>query len=210
MTRILLISGSTSEASLHTAALRTAARFAPPEIGATLFDGLRDLPAFVAGQRPAPGAVTLLRRQIDSADAVLISTPQFAGSVPGALKNLLDWLVDGGELTGKPTAWLSLALPGEDEQALATLETVLQHAAAHLLRPACIRIPVTIASVDPQGMIADPHLHQAVLDALAALAKTLTPDKPKRQQPSWQHYSSVFPIIGDQNQSRPRSSTWRP
>jgi chromate reductase, NAD(P)H dehydrogenase (quinone) len=208
MTRILLISGSTSQGSLHTAALRTAAWYAPPEIGAMLFDGLRDLPAFVAGQRPAPGAVTLLRTQINAADAVLISTPEFAGSMPGSLKNLLDWLVDGGELTGKPVAWLSLALPGQDEAALATLETVLEHAAARLLRPACIRIPVDINTVDPQGLSNDPQLHQALQDALNALTRALQAPQ-QREQPSWQTYSSVFPVIQSQNQSHPQVTRWR-
>src|SRR5262249_24496729 len=102
MTRILLISGNTRPDSLHTAALRAVARSAPAEISASLYDGLRDLPAFVPGESPDP--VSFLRLQVSAADAVLFSTPEFAGSMPGSLKNLLDWLVDGGDLTGKPAA----------------------------------------------------------------------------------------------------------
>jgi chromate reductase len=143
MTRILLIPGSTREDSLHVAALRTAARLAPAGSTATLYDGLRDLPAFVPGQQPMPGAVAFLRPQVEAADAVLFSTPEYAGSLPGSLKNLLDWLVAGGSLDGKPVAWLSVAAPGQDDGARATLETALEHARARLLRSACVRIPLS-------------------------------------------------------------------
>jgi NAD(P)H-dependent FMN reductase len=54
VTRILLVSGSTYEASVQSAALRTAARMTSPDVALTLFDGLRDLPAFVPGQRTPP------------------------------------------------------------------------------------------------------------------------------------------------------------
>jgi chromate reductase len=194
MTRILLISGSTREGSLHTAALRTAARLAPADITASLYDGLRSLPAFVPAEPTSPGAVALLRHRVNGSDAVLFSTPEYGGSLPGSLKNLLDWLADGGELDGKPAAWLSVAAPGQDEGARATLETVLAHGNARLLRSACIRLPLRPEAVDEQGAVADPRLHMALLDALRALARSVAPPQP-RQQPSWQAYSSVFPTV---------------
>jgi chromate reductase len=194
MTRILLISGSIPEGSLHTAALRTAVRLAPSGIAATLYDGLRSLPAFVPGESTLPGAVAVLRHEVNAADAVLFSTPEYAGSVPGSLKNLLDWLVDGGELDGKPVAWLSVAAPGQDEGALATLETVLGHGNARVLRSACIRIPLSLEAVDATGIVADPRLHMASLDMLQALTRLLAAPQP-RQPPSWQAYSSLYPVV---------------
>ena len=207
MTRILLISGSTREQSVHTAALRLTARLAPPGIAATLYDGLRALPAFVPGERALPRAVALLRHAVGAADCVLFSTPEYAGSLPGSLKNLLDWLADGGELGGKPVAWLSVAAPGQDEGARATLETVLGHLGARVLRPACIRVPLGPGAVDAQGAVTDPQLHMALLDVLQALARSMAAPQP-RQQPSWQAYSSVYPVV-----SRPAAATvhtWRP
>jgi chromate reductase len=206
MTRLLLIPGSTREDSLHTAALRTTAKLVPPGVTATLYDGLRVLPPFVPGE-PAPGSVELLRQVAGGADAVLFSTPEFAGSVPGSFKNLLDWLVDGGNLENKPVAWLSVAAQGQDDGARATLETVLGYAGARLLRPACIRLPISPSAVDARGIIGDPQLHMALRDMVHALTRALTAPQP-RPQPSWQAYSSVYPVIP--RRDVPSYQTWRP
>jgi chromate reductase len=208
MTRILLISGSIREGSLHTAALRTAVRFAPPEITATLYGGLRSLPAFVPGEQPTPDPVALLRHQVNGADAVLFSTPEYAGSLPGSLKNLLDWLADGGALDGKPVAWLSVAAPGQDEGARATLETVLTHSKARVLRPACIRVPLSPSAVDAQGIVTDQRLHMALLDMLQALTRSLAIPQ-QRQPPSWQAYSSLYPVVPRRDPSAFRNGPGR-
>lgn len=194
MTRILLIPGSTREDALQTAALRTAAQVAPQDINAGLYEGLRALPAFVPGERDPHDSVVLLHHQVRLADAVLFSTPEYAGSLPGSLKNLLDWLIEDDLLNGKPVAWLSVAGAGEDEGARATLEAVLTHGNAKILRAACIRLPVDPTVVDRHGFVIDPRLHQALKDALQALARLLAmAEKPPR--PAWQAYSSVFPVI---------------
>ncbi|WP_328466016.1 NAD(P)H-dependent oxidoreductase [Actinoplanes sp. NBC_00393] len=209
MTRVLLISGSTRDGSLHTAALRTAARYAPPEITAVRYDGLADLPAFVPGD-PAPAlAVTNLRRRVLDTDAVLFCTPEYAGSLPGSLKNLLDWLVDGGELTGRPAAWLSVVAPGQDDGARTGLESVLGHAGARLLRPACIRVPLEIGTVDGEGIVTDPRLHVALQDMLHALMRCLA-EPQARPQPSWQAHSSVYPVLQRQDAPSFRVGGQRP
>ena len=207
MTRILLITGGTSEGSLHTAALRTAAVFAPADLTVTIYDGLRGLPAFVPGEQPVPEPVARLRDEVAAARALLFSTPEYAGSLPGSLKNLLDWLVDGGDLSAKPAAWLSVAAPGQDESALTALQTALSYGNAKLLRPACIRVPLDPAAIDAQGLVTDPQLHRAAQDILQALGRSAAAPRP-RAQPSWQAYSSVFPVIMRKDASTPRG--WRP
>ncbi len=205
MTRLLLISGNTNEESLHTAALNTAARYAPSGITATLYGRLRALPAYLPGAQPPPGEVADLRWQVGAADAVLFCTPEYAGSLPGSLKNLLDWLIDTRDLDGMPVAWLSVATAGQDDGARAMLETVLGLANARVLRAACIRIPLSPNSVDGDGIVTDPRLHTALRDMLRALAQTIAP-QPARpaQTPSWQAYSSVFPLV-----SRPDAWSYR-
>jgi chromate reductase, NAD(P)H dehydrogenase (quinone) len=101
--RVLLVTGSTRGGSVNTAALTTMAAAAPSEVTAVLYDGLAGLPAFNPdhdGDR-LPETAAGLRRQIAAANAVLFCTPEYAGSLPGSFKNLLDWTVGGGEMYGK-------------------------------------------------------------------------------------------------------------
>jgi NAD(P)H-dependent FMN reductase len=105
-TRILLISGSTRLGSTNTAALRTAQEVAPPGVATVLDQSLSVLPAFNPDDDhdPLPAPVAALRKEIAAADALLICTPEYAGTLPGSFKNLLDWLVGGTEIAAKPTA----------------------------------------------------------------------------------------------------------
>ena len=113
-TRILLVTGSTRGGSANTAALRTMQAVAARPVTAVLYEGLSGLPAFNPDddREPLPPAAGELRRQIAAADAVVFCTPEYAGTLPGSFKNLLDWTVGGGEMYGKPTAWINVAAPG--------------------------------------------------------------------------------------------------
>jgi chromate reductase, NAD(P)H dehydrogenase (quinone) len=141
-TELLLISGSTRAASSNTAALRALAELAPNGIHAELYGGLSDLPAFnpdADPEHPHP-AVAALRAQLTAADVVMFCTPEYAGSLPGSLKNLLDWTVGTGELYGKPVAWLNVAKPGRGEGAQAALAGVLGYVDAQPIDTACARL----------------------------------------------------------------------
>src|SRR5947209_6496262 len=96
-TRILLITGSTRGGSANTATLRTIERVAPPGVTAVLYEGLAGLPAFNPDDdgpgAGTPGPASELRRQIADASAVVFCTPEYAGTLPGSFKNLLDWTV---------------------------------------------------------------------------------------------------------------------
>ena len=59
--------------------------------------------------RPLPPAVVDLRARIAAADAILFSTPEYAGAMPGSFKNLLDWTVGGVEMSHKPSAWINIS-----------------------------------------------------------------------------------------------------
>src|SRR3954465_13081095 len=107
--RILGISGSLRSGSHNTALLRAAALSLPPEAELEVYDGLRDLPHYDADLdvEPADPSVARLRDAIADADGVLIATPEFNGSIPGALKNALDWAsrpFPDSALKGKPVA----------------------------------------------------------------------------------------------------------
>jgi chromate reductase len=107
--RLVGISGSLREGSYNTALLAAAAALLPAGVEFEQWNGLAGLPAFDEdrdGRAPNP-AVAALRRTLCAADAVLIATPEYNGSIPGALKNALDWAsrpYPGNCLRGKPVA----------------------------------------------------------------------------------------------------------
>jgi chromate reductase len=91
--RVLAISGSLRRDSHNTALLRAASEHLPHGVELELWDGLRDVPPYDedADVSPAPAAVAALRDAVAGADAVLFATPEYNHSIPGALKNALDW-----------------------------------------------------------------------------------------------------------------------
>ncbi len=176
--QVLLITGSTRTGSTNTAAVRTLAAIAPAEVAPVTYGGLAALPAFdpdAPDDRPHP-AVADLRRQLSAADAVVFCTPEYAGTLPGSLKNLLDWTVGTGELHAKPVAWVNVAGPGRGEGAIATLALVLRYVAASVIEPACLRVPIPRDAIGPDGLVTPPALR----DALAELWRQLLRHAPVR------------------------------
>jgi chromate reductase, NAD(P)H dehydrogenase (quinone) len=107
--RVLGISGSLRRDSHNTHLLRVAAQAVPPPHELVIFDGLRDVPPYDADDdtERAPAAVQRLRNAIADADAILIATPEYNSSLPGQLKNAIDWAsrpFPGNALRGKPVA----------------------------------------------------------------------------------------------------------
>ena len=90
---VLAISGSVRRGSYNSALLRAAAEWSP-DVEFVFWGGLAEIPPYDEDLEslPAPAPVAVLRHEIDSSDAVLIATPEYNGSVPGALKNALDWV----------------------------------------------------------------------------------------------------------------------
>jgi chromate reductase len=107
--RVLGISGSLRRDSYNTALLRAAAERLPAGAELVEYENLRDIPPYDADLEVegAPESVLELRNAIRTADAVLVATPEYNHSIPGQLKNALDWVSrPAGEsaLTGKPSA----------------------------------------------------------------------------------------------------------
>ena len=168
--RVLLVSGSTRARSTNTAALRTLLGSAGPGVEVGLWAGLVDMPAFVPeddGREPPP--VAALRRELAAADAVVFCTPEYAGSLPGSLKNALDWVVGCGELYGKPVAWINVAAPGRGGGAVAALAGVLGYVAAEVVEDACRRVEVGRDRVGADGLVHDPQVHDQLDEVLAAV-----------------------------------------
>ena len=107
--KVLGISGSLRRGSHNTTLLRAAAELMPPPVEFEIFGGLKAVEPYDEDDDRVlgPAGVRRLRQAIDSADAVLIATPEYNSSIPGQLKNALDWASrPKGEnvLRGKPVA----------------------------------------------------------------------------------------------------------
>jgi chromate reductase, NAD(P)H dehydrogenase (quinone) len=169
---LLLVSGSLRAGSTNTAVLRTAAEVAPPGTSATVFGGLARLPYFNPDDErdPLDPAVVELRSAIDAADGLLVSTPEYAGALPGSFKNLLDWVVGGVEISRKPTGWVNASSsPTGAAGAHASLRTVLGYVDADVVDAACAHIPVRHGVVGPDGTITEPAIRTQIATVVRAL-----------------------------------------
>lgn len=91
--RILAISGSLRRDSHNTTLLRAAAELLPPDVEVVIYENLAAIPNFNEDDVPTrPTAAQDLWDAVAAADGVLISTPEYNSSIPGVLKNALDWL----------------------------------------------------------------------------------------------------------------------
>jgi NAD(P)H-dependent FMN reductase len=173
----LLVSGSLRAGSTNTALLRTAAQVVPEEVDCRIYDGLGRLPAFNPDDdsAPLPLEVERLREAIHRADAVVFSTPEYAGALPGSLKNLLDWTIGDdhkGSIYDKPVSWLNASARGADS-AHRELKTVLGYAHARIIDAACARVPITTAMIGPDGSVDDDAARETLAAAMAALNSAL-------------------------------------
>ena len=141
--RVLCLCGSLRRVSSNRAALEAARQLAPPALELVSYDGLGTLPLFDpdADIDPLPFAVLALREAVGRADALLIACPEYAHGVPGAFKNLLDWLVGSLEFPGKPVLLLNTAARGS-YHAQEALAEILVTMSAQLL--AAQRVPVAL------------------------------------------------------------------
>ena len=177
--RVLGLSGSLRRASHNRALLNAAATLLPAGDRLEVWDRLADLPAYDEDldTDPAPEPVAALRAAIAAADAVLIATPEYNHSLPGALKNALDWAsrpFPDNALRGKPVAVIgaSTGLFGA-VWAQAEARKVLAAIGARVLDR---ELPVGQAheAFDADGVLHDPDQHAAlaaVVDALADQAR---------------------------------------
>jgi chromate reductase, NAD(P)H dehydrogenase (quinone) len=172
--RILGISGSLRRDSYNSMLLRAAAELLPDGAELEIYDGLKAVPPYDAdddGDFASP-AVQALREAVAEADAVLIATPEYNASVPGALKNALDWISRPhatNPLRGKPAAVVgaSTGMFGA-VWAQAEVRKVLQTIGARVVDK---ELPVSEADERfPEGRLDDPDLLELYQEILADLA----------------------------------------
>jgi len=132
--RVLCLCGSLRRVSSNRAALEAARQLASASLELAMYDDLATLPLFNPDDErdPLPPSVLALREAVGQADALLIACPEYAHGVPGAFKNLLDWLVGSLEFPGKPVLLLNASARGS-YHAQEALAEILRTMSAELL-----------------------------------------------------------------------------
>jgi len=149
--RILAILGSLGAKSANLELLQTAGSLAPEGVELVVFDGLAALPFFDPDLDPddAPPSVHSFRRAIADSDALLIASPEYGHSLPGVLKNAIDWTIGSGELERKVVA-ITAAVPHPDRgrRGLAALRQTLSALSAVIVGDEPIaRGPQSVAAI---------------------------------------------------------------
>jgi chromate reductase, NAD(P)H dehydrogenase (quinone) len=172
-TRILGISGSLRRDSHNTSLLRAAAEVAGAGVELELYDGLKEVPPYDEDDdaHPRPESVARLNEAIAKADAVLFSTPEYNASIPGHLKNAIDWIsrpVATNVLRNKPVAVVGASTGGFGAVwAQADLRRVLATLGARVLD---LELPVRHAHTRfDDGALTDDEIRAALVDALEAI-----------------------------------------
>ncbi|MBD8882246.1 MULTISPECIES: NADPH-dependent FMN reductase [Rhodanobacter] len=142
--RVLCLCGSLRRVSSNRATLEAARQLAPASLELAIYDGLATLPLFNPDDErdPLPASVLALREAVGRADVLLIACPEYAHGVPGAFKNLLDWLVGSLEFPGKPALLLNTSARGS-HHAQEALAEILCTMSAELLttQPMPVALP---------------------------------------------------------------------
>ena len=163
--KILALCGSLRAASFSAGLLRAARDLAPAGVDFRIFDGHGRLPLFNPDLEPdAPETVHALWDAVTRADAVVISSPEYAHGVTGTMKNTLDWLVGHIPFAYKPVAVLNPSY--QSHHADEALKETLRTMAADLIADACVRIPVIGSRVDPDAIAESPQFAPAIRSAL--------------------------------------------
>jgi len=174
--RILAISGSLRAASHNTALLRAAAELAPDGVEVQMFEGLDRLPHYNEDHdSDEPHAeVRRLREQIAGADVVLISTPEYNGSMPGHVKTAVDWASrpfgPGSSLWGKPVAVIGASITDYGAVwAQDHLRKSLGLAGARVIDLE-LAVPKAADRFGPDGELADQETREDLAEVMSGLA----------------------------------------
>jgi chromate reductase len=173
--RFLLVSGSLRSASTNTAALLTLVEMAPRGLDCRIYDQMGNLPPFSpdVDRPPLHPEVARLRDAIHHADALVFSTPEYAGGLPGTLKNLLDWTIGDdqpGSIYHQPIGWIN-ASPRAAAGAYGQLRTVLGYAHARIIDDACVHVAITTAMIGPEGRVDDKTSRAALFPVVDVLTR---------------------------------------
>lgn len=182
MTTVLAIPGSLRRASFNRLLLRAASEVAPSDLNVRLFDDLGSIPLFDEDLEQetdgGPGSVRHFRGQVAAADGILIATPEYNWSIPGVLKNAIDWLsrpFPDALLEGKPVAIIG-ASGGRwgTRLAQAALRQVFASTESLVLPAPALFVSAAADTFDETGRLIDPSIRAELERVLVAFDRWIS------------------------------------
>nr|WP_251029285.1 NADPH-dependent FMN reductase [Pseudomonas fluorescens] len=172
MVRLLAVSGSLRQASSNSILLRATELLCPEGMLVAHYEGVGELPHFNPDLlEDPPEAVIELRSIIGQADGLLFSCPEYARGIPGAFKNMLDWLVSSEEFPGKPVALFNASPRASHAQA--ALRLVLETMSASIIEEASMTVNLLSSRLNVESIATDPVIGPLVGTALGAFKRHL-------------------------------------
>ena len=170
---ILAIVGSTRSHSTNEAILRSIAIAYKKVLDVQVYTAIADLPHFNPDndKEGAPAAVKTFREQIEKADGVIICTPEYVFSLPGVLKNAIEWTVSTTVFSEKPTA--VIVASGLGEKAYESLLLILKTVGANIEEHSSVLISGARSKIDSHGQLVDPVTASAVHRVVDSLIESL-------------------------------------
>jgi chromate reductase, NAD(P)H dehydrogenase (quinone) len=171
--RVLAIAGSLRRGSLNKALVRAAVQVAPPGVVIEEFEGLEVIPPFNQDlEGELPEKVRELKARVVAADALLISTPEYNFSVPGVLKNAIDWASrpqGDNSFDDKPVAIMSAGGTMGAGRAQLHLRQMFVYLNMHPVNRPQVAVANARTRADPSGEFTDPAIRDSIRQLLLAL-----------------------------------------
>ena len=180
--KLLAISGSARAQSTNTALLQALANLTPSDIEIEVFAGIGDLPVFAPDREgdATPEIVRAFQQKIVEADGLIVASPEYVRTLPGGLKNAIDWLVSGEHVIGKPIVLAHASHRGDDM--LQTLRTVLSTISSNFNPGIFLRVPVMKQLPEAiAALMTQPEIRltaEKFLNDFAAFCRDSRPTKP--------------------------------
>jgi len=173
---LLAIPGSVREGSFNFALLNAASKLSPNNINIKVIDSIQDIPIFNPDidVNEIPESVNSLIARIRTSDGVIISTPEYAHGIPGALKNTLDWLVSSDALVLKPVVATSVstsALGGARSHH--SLVLILSAMNSNIVVDGSLNVPFAHNKFDGHSNLTDNITEKALIVSLTAFERAI-------------------------------------
>jgi chromate reductase len=172
--RILGIAGSLRRDSHNRTILRAAARLAPESVTVEVYEGLETVPVFnedLEGIDGKPPGVATLRHALARSDGMLLATPEYNQSVPGVVKNMVDWLSREDDLSGVPVAVIGASTgPWGTRIAQTLLRQMLLSVQAVVMPGPTLFVPQVEALLDDRGELVDPEVTRRLERVVSSFA----------------------------------------